>query len=230
VKFLLSPVVLPRWVAAATVAIVLVPVLQDPAAAAPGPSRRELTAQQKKLGDQLEKITEQYNGLRLQLTQAKRAAKSASDTADRQSRELDTVRQQVVKLAVESYKNGSSGSLSLQTAENPQTLLDQTAVLNYFSSRGDDQFKLLAQALQGSNRSRKAALDRLDRVNGLAKDAEKKREDIRALLTKVKGRLGEATPLPEPSAPSAPSAPPAPKVDPGESSTKAAGAVRAAPV
>ena len=76
-KFLLSPVVLPRWVAAAAVAIVLVPVLQDPAAAAPGPSRRELTAQQKKLGDQLEKITEQYNGLRLQLTQAKRAAKSA---------------------------------------------------------------------------------------------------------------------------------------------------------
>lgn len=224
--FLLSPVALPRWVAAAAVAIVLVPIFPDPAAAAPGPSRKELTAQEKKLGDQLEKLTEQYNGLRLQLKQTRRAAKSAADNATRQSKELEAVRLQVVRLAAESYKNGGSGPMSLATVENPQTLLDQTAVLGYFSTRGDSQFKVLAQAVQNSNRSSKTAQDRADRVNGLAADAKKKREDIRALLAKVKGKLGEATPQPAPTAPPVPS--PAPKVDPGDASGKAAGAVRAA--
>lgn len=208
-----------RWVMVATAAIVLIPILPGPAAAEPPPTRKELTAQEKRLGDQLETITEQYNGLRVQLAQARRAAKSAADNAARQSKALETVRLQVVRLAAESYKNGSSGSMSLATVENPQALLDQTAVMNYFSARSDDQFKVLAQALQNSSRSQKTAQDRADRVDGLTTDAKKKREDIQALLTKVKGKLGKATAEPTP---------PAPIIDPGEASDKATGALKAA--
>jgi cell wall-associated NlpC family hydrolase len=203
----------------ATVAIVLIPIFPGQAAAEPPPTRKELTAQEKRLGDQLETITEQYNGLRVQLAQARRAAKSAADNATRQSKALETVRLQVVRLAAESYKNGSSGSMSLATADDPQALLDQTAVMNYFSARGDDQFKVLAQALQNSSRSQKTAQDRADRVNGLTTDAKKKRENIEALLTKVQGKLGKATAEP---------APPAPNIDPGEASGKATGALKAA--
>jgi len=213
-----------RWALAATAAIVLIPIFPGLAAAEPPPSRKELTAQEKKLGDQLETITEQYNGLRVQLAQARRAAKSAADNAKRQSDALETIRLQVVRLAAESYKNGTSGSMSLATVDNPQTLLDQTAVMNYFSAQGDGQFKILAQALQSSSRSQKTAQDRADRVNGLAAEAKKKRDDIRVMLTKVRGRLGVATTEPTPSAP----APPPPNVDPGEASGKAAGALKAA--
>ena len=70
-------------------------MLTVPAASAqPKPSKQELTTQ-------LEKLTERYNGLRVQLTQAQRAATAAQTGATRQQQDFTTMRAKIAQLAAE---------------------------------------------------------------------------------------------------------------------------------
>ncbi|MGI8333867.1 C40 family peptidase [Actinomadura scrupuli] len=198
-------------------AIAVVPV--SSVAAEPKPTRKELTAQEKKLADQLEKMTEQYNGLQVRLKQAQKAAKSAADGARAQQRSLETVRLKVAQMAAESYKSGGlDPAVALAGAKDPQALLDQSATLNYFTSQGSTQVRDLLQVLQASTRAQKAAQDRTAQVKSLSRASQQKLTDIRSALKKVRGKLGQSTA----------SGGPAPNVAPGGASAKAMGAVRAA--
>ncbi|MGI8333861.1 NlpC/P60 family protein [Actinomadura scrupuli] len=211
-----------RWTSAAVIAVSLVGFLPAVSAdAEPKPSRKELTAKEKQLADQLEKLTEQYNGLQVRLKQAQRASKIAADNARSQQQNLETVRVKVAQLAAERYKNGGlDPAVQLAASRDPQKMLDQSATLNYFTSKGSDQVRVLFQTLQATSRAQKAAQDRAERVNTLGKQAEQKLQTLRTELKKVKGKLGEST--------TGVVGGPAPNVAPGGASAKALGAVRAA--
>jgi peptidoglycan DL-endopeptidase CwlO len=149
-----------RWTVSAAAALVMAAgVLAVPAASAqPKPSKQELTTQP-------EKLTERYNGLRVQLTQAQRAATAAQTGATRQQQNFTTMRAKIAQLAAESYKHGGlDPAVGLATAQDPQTLLDQSATLDYISAKGGEQVRVLLQNLQETVRSRKAAQDRVAQV------------------------------------------------------------------
>jgi cell wall-associated NlpC family hydrolase len=211
-----------RWTSAAVIAVSLVALLPAVSAdAQPKPSRKELTAQEKQLADQLEKLTEQYNGLQVRLKQAQKASKIATDSARSQQQGLEAVRVKVAQLAADSYKNGGlDPAVQLAASKDPQKLLDQSATLNYFTAQSSDQVRLLFQTLQATSRAQKAAQDRAERVKTLGKQAEQKLQTLRGELKKVKGKLGQPT--------TGLAGGPAPNVAAGGASAKAMGAVRAA--
>ncbi|MGH3388005.1 MAG: coiled-coil domain-containing protein, partial [Actinomadura sp.] len=129
--------------------------------AEPEPTVKELKAQAKKLGEQLEQLSEQYNGLKVRLQQAQRAAKVAADNARRQEKALDVVQEKVGRLAANSYMSGGvDQAVAFVTAQNPQSMLDQAATLNFFAIQDGTEVQTLAQAMQASQRAKKAAQDR----------------------------------------------------------------------
>lgn len=209
----------PSWFAGwlVVVALVMSPL---PASAEPKPTRKQLTAQEKQLVDQLEVMTEQHNGLQVRLEQAKRAAKVARDGIARENSRFEEARQQVVKLAIESYKNGSADQATLWfTAENPQASLDQSAAINYLASQGDSRLSRLLQVMQSFSRAQRVAQDRADKVKTLSQESEKKRLRILSTLKQVRGKLDKPATSPQD---------PPPVIKTGSASTKALGAVKAA--
>ncbi|WP_395107642.1 NlpC/P60 family protein [Actinomadura sp. SCN-SB] len=204
-------------VAAVTVSL----VAATPVAAEPEPSRRELAKQQRKLADEAEQLTEQYNGLRVRIQQAQRAAKAASQNARRQQQALEELRTKVAGMAAETYKNGSSDpSAAFASSSDPQAVLDRSATLNYFARQNGTQVALMLQTMQAADRARKSAVNREQQVRQLADQAQRKRKSLEAKLAKVERKLGVGSPLPKRGA--------APAVDPAGASAKAMGAVKAA--
>jgi cell wall-associated NlpC family hydrolase len=203
------------------VAATLVTVLPaGSAVAAPKPSRKELTAQEKQLANQLEKMTEQYNGLQVRLKQAQRAAKVAADNAKIQQQGLDAARSRIAQMAAESYKNGGADpAVSFAGSKDPQAMLDQSATLNYFSTQGSAQVRTFFQTLQATARAQRAAQDRAAQVTSLAKDSHQRLKTLQTALNKLKGKLGQSAGGTTQAAPSVAS---------GGASAKAMGAVKAA--
>ncbi|MEU5991786.1 NlpC/P60 family protein [Spirillospora sp. NPDC047418] len=208
------------WTASIAVSATL--VAPPPAWAEPQPTRKELTARQKKLADEAEKLSEQYNGLRVRLQQAQRAAKVAEGNAVRQKKALDEARDRIVKLAADSYKNGPADpAVAFASADDPQAVLDKSATLHYFARQDSTRVAHLLQTMQSAERSRKSAEARAKQVRELTGEAKKKRKELQTKLKKVETKLGVGSGART-------NAGPAPNVDPGGASAKAMGAVRAA--
>ena len=163
--------------------------------AEPEPSTKELTAQAHRLADQLEQLTEQYNGLRVKLQQATRAAKVASDNAKRQEQALEGVREKLGTLAATSYmQGGTDPTVSFVAAKDPQALLDQAATLRYFATQDGTRVASMMQAMQSAQRARKAAEERAQQVQRLRSQLDAQRKKVTTLYEKVRTKVVKRDP------------------------------------
>ncbi|SEG28401.1 NlpC/P60 family protein [Thermomonospora echinospora] len=166
-----------------------------PGHADPDPSTKELTSQAHKLADRLEQLTERYNGLKVQLSQAQRAAKVAAANAARQEEALESVREKVGSLAATSYmQNGVDPAVALATGGDPQALLDQAATLRYFAEQDGTKVQGLVQAMQAAQRARKSAEDRAEQVTKLRTQLDDQREEVTELYEKIRGKIVKRDP------------------------------------
>ncbi|MFD0685827.1 NlpC/P60 family protein [Actinomadura fibrosa] len=183
--------------AGALAALSLAPNALSPhtAHADPEPSTKELTSQATKLADQLEQLTEQYNGLKVKLQQSQRAAKVATDNAKRQEKELKGIREKVGALAATSYMQGSSDpTVSFVASQDPQAVLDQAATLNYFATQDSTKVLGLMQAMQAAQRARKAADDRAQQVSQLRGQLDAQRKKVSSAYEKIRGKIVKQDP------------------------------------
>ncbi|WP_240809632.1 NlpC/P60 family protein [Actinomadura sp. WMMA1423] len=193
-----------RW-RAATAAGALIAVSAAPHALAPhtlavahadpDPSAKELRTKALKLADQLEQLTEQYNGLKVRLAQSQRAAKVATENAKRQEKTLEALRQKVGSLAATSYmQGGSDPAVSFVASQDPQSILDQAATLHYFAKQDSTQVLGLMQAMQSAQRARKSAEARAKQVKDLKTQLESQRTKITSAYEKIRGKLVDKDP------------------------------------
>ncbi|MFC6879739.1 MULTISPECIES: C40 family peptidase [Actinomadura] len=161
----------------------------------PEPSTKDLKAQATKLADQLEQLTEQYNGLKVKLQQSQRAAKVATENAKRQEKALQAVRDKVGNLAATSYmQGGSDPTASFVASQDPQAFLDQAATLHYFASQDGSKVQGLMQAMQAAQRARKAAEERARQVSDLRGRLEAQRKKVSQTYEKTRGKLVKKDP------------------------------------
>ncbi|WP_242613900.1 NlpC/P60 family protein [Actinomadura roseirufa] len=161
----------------------------------PGPSAKELKTQATKLADQLEQLTEQYNGLKVKLQQSQRAAKVATDNAKRQEEALRGIRERVGALAATSYmQGGSDPTVSFVASQDPQAVLDQAATLNYFATQDSTRVLGLMQTMQAAQRARKAAETRAQQVTQLRAQLDVQRKKVTQLYEKIRGQLVKKDP------------------------------------
>jgi cell wall-associated NlpC family hydrolase len=180
-------------VAAGVAGVLLVTGLALPlpaATAKPGPGMDALREQADQLNTQLEQLTEQYNGLKVRLQQAQRAAAIAQETSRRETTSLKGIQHQIGRLAALRYMNGGTDDApALFATSNPQALLDQVATLHYFTQQDDSQVRRLTQAIQNAVRSGQDAEDRAAQAIRLKSELQQKKASIHAMLDKVRRPL-----------------------------------------
>ncbi|WP_433146717.1 NlpC/P60 family protein [Actinomadura nitritigenes] len=174
---------------------VVVPHSLSVAHADPDPSAKELKDQAFKLADQLEKLTEQYNGLKVKLEQSQQAAKVAAGNAERQQKSLEGLREKVGSLAATSYmQGGTDPTVSFISAQDPQVVLDRAATLNYFATQDSTQVLGLMQAMQSAQRARKSAEERAQQVTQLKAQLTAQKKKVTTAYEKVRGKAVKKDP------------------------------------
>ncbi|GAB2870989.1 C40 family peptidase [Actinoallomurus bryophytorum] len=160
------------------------------AGAKPAPGIDTLRQQAGQLNTQLEQLTEQYDGLRVRLQQAQRAAEVAKATSTRETKALKSIQQRVGRLAALRYMHGGTDEApALFAAPDPQALLDQAATLHYFTQQDDTQVRQLTQAIQTAEHAWQNAQVHATQAAGLKTQLKQKKATIQKTLDKVRKPL-----------------------------------------
>ncbi len=144
----------------------------------PMPSLKDLVAQARALSNEINSLNEQYNGLRIQLTQAQTEARVAQGTYTRDLTELRAGNLAVGQLAAQSYMNGGlSTPLELLTTSTASTLIGRAAFVQELQKENGDQVSQIAEGVAAAQRARASAEQQTRRAKQLtAQMAIKRRQ------------------------------------------------------
>jgi cell wall-associated NlpC family hydrolase len=174
--------------AAATTALaLLVPAADSMAqATAPKPSLTELVAQAKQLEFQINALSEQYDGLSIQLGRAQSDAKIAQQAAARDATTLASGRQAIAQLAAENYMSaGLDPTLQALTTGNPEQFLSQAAAITELDQASGDRVSTLATIEEQDQRARQTAGQQVAAVQALQTQMNAKKQVINAKIDQV---------------------------------------------
>jgi peptidoglycan DL-endopeptidase CwlO len=175
-------------VAVATVGVVLP---SDPGIAAQQatpPSLQTLIAQAKQLSNQINTLSEQYDGMKIELTQARLEEQTAAQTANRDASQLGTGQAQVGQLAAESYMTGSvDPTLQFISSSNPQTVVGRASIMLQLDDEKGTQVNALATAENAARRARLTAQQQQNVVTGLVKAIQTKTNAIQSKMDVLNG-------------------------------------------
>ncbi len=175
--------------AALTAASVILPSdLGSAAQRTQPPSLKSLISQAKQLTSQINALSEQYDGLRIQLSQARAAERAAAATAVRDAGQLGAGQLQVGRLAAESYMTGNvDPTLQFISSSNPQMVVERAAIIQQLDQRKGAQVSALTAAENTARRARQTAEQQAGVVSGLVKQMQAKTAAIRAKVNKLNG-------------------------------------------
>ena len=144
----------------------------------PMPSLKDLVAQARALSNEINSLNEQYNGLRIQLTQAQTEARVAEGTYMRDLTELRAGNLVVGQLAAQSYMNGGlTTPLELLTTSTASTLIGRAAFVQELQKENGDQVSQIAEGVAAAQRARASAKQQTQRAKQLtAQMAIKRRQ------------------------------------------------------
>jgi cell wall-associated NlpC family hydrolase len=133
------------------------------------PSLQTLLARARVLSNQINSLDEQYNGLRIQLTQARTEARVAQRTYAEDLVRLGAGKVTVGQLAAQSYMNGGMNTtLEMLTSSSPQTVIDRAAIMQQLQQENGDKIGQLAEAVAAAQRARQTAQQQGTRAAHLA--------------------------------------------------------------
>ena len=144
--------------AAALASLVLPSGLGSAAPRQPAPDLKALIAKARLLSNQINTLDEQYNGLRIQLSQARIQAKVAQRTYSQDIIALSAGRLSIGQLAAQSYmNNGLDTTLSLLTTSNAQNMISRAAIMQQLQTQNSDRVDEMALAVAAAQRARASA-------------------------------------------------------------------------
>ncbi|MFD0898790.1 C40 family peptidase [Actinomadura sediminis] len=172
-----------------------VPRYGSAALADPGPSAGNLASEAYRLADEFEKLTEQYNGLRVRLDQAERAAEASKVNAEKQRGAFEALRKEIGRLAAARYMHGGDDpAVTFVASQDPQAVLDQAATFDYFAEQQSTEVVTYMRAMQAAERARKSAEQRAAQATGLKRQVEEQREKITREYEKIRGKVIKRAP------------------------------------
>jgi len=174
--------------AAATAALALLVPAADSMAqtTSPPPSLTTLVAQAKQLEFQINALSEQYDGLRIQLSRAQADAQIAEQAAARDATALASGQLAVAQLAAENYMSaGLDPTLQALTAGNPEQFLSQASTITELDQSSGDEVSILSDEESQDQRARQTADQQLATASALAAQLNTKKEAINAAIDQV---------------------------------------------
>ena len=165
----------------------LVPAADSMArATSPPPSLTTLVAQAKQLEFQINALSEQYDGLRIQLSRAQADAQLAQLAATRDATALASGQQAVAQLAAENYMNaGLDPTLAELTTGNPEQFLSQASTITELDQSRGDKVRALSNQEGQDQRARQTAGQQLATVRALEAQMNAKQQAISTKIDQV---------------------------------------------
>jgi peptidoglycan DL-endopeptidase CwlO len=170
-------------VSAATLASFALPAGLGSAAPGGGtPTSLQATiAAANRLSNQIDVLGQQYDALRIQLTQARAESKAARVTAQRDFRALSAGQAAVARIAAEGYMDyGFNPTLQLLQSNNPQQLLNRASIMLQLGHQNGETVSLLAEAEAAANRASLTATQEALLAGKLSAEINKKVAEIQA--------------------------------------------------
>jgi cell wall-associated NlpC family hydrolase len=144
-------------------------------------SLKALVARATKLSNQIDSLSEQYDGLKIQLTQARSESKIARQTALRDRRAMKAGRLAVGQIAAQGYMTGGiDPSLQLLQGSSPQVVLNRASILQQLQRENSNKVGLLAAAAAAAQRAQLTAVQAEARAKKLTAEMSKKVAQIQA--------------------------------------------------
>jgi peptidoglycan DL-endopeptidase CwlO len=150
------------------------------------PSLATLVAQAKQLEFQINALSEQYDGLHIQLTRAKADAKIAQSAAARGASAMSLSQQAVAQLAAENYMNsGLDPTLQALTAGNPNQFLNQASTMTELDQSSGAKVDTLSSEVNQALRAKQTADQQVAAVEALQVQMNAKKQAIQAKIDVV---------------------------------------------
>jgi len=171
---------------AAVAGLVLPATVSSAAVSRPQPSLASLVAQAKNLGHQIDVLSEQYDGLRIQLTEARAEAKTAMTTYRQDASRLVSGQAAIGQLAAESYMNGGLATpLQVLTSPNSGAMLSRAAIMQQLQTENGDRVSALSTAEAAARRAHDTAVQQETKVTTLAKTMAAKKQVIQGKVNRL---------------------------------------------
>lgn len=136
---------MPLAAAAAAVAVLLQGSASQAQTAASNPTLKQMVAEATQLSNEVDQLGQQYDGLKIQLTQANSQVKVAKLAEQRAQEAMAGSQKAVAQLAAMGYMNGGvSPTLQMLTSSDPNEFLNQASTVQQL----DDEAGMRVSALQ----------------------------------------------------------------------------------
>jgi len=153
---------------------------------APKPNLTTLVAEAKQLEFQINALSEQYDGLRIQLTRAQADARIAENAAARGAAALAVGKQAVAQLAAENYMNsGLDPTLQALTTTNAEQFLSQASTITELDQSSGDKVSTLSNEESQALRAKQTADQQVAAVDALEAQMNAKKQAIVAKIDQV---------------------------------------------
>jgi cell wall-associated NlpC family hydrolase len=154
----------------------------------PQPSLKTLVAQAKVLETQINSLSEQYDGLRIQLNRAKANSTIAQQAASRGQAALAVGQQAIAQLAAANYMNsGLDPTFAALTAGNPSQFLSQASAMDEINQSSGVKVSTLSNKVTQALRDKETADQQAAAVRALETQMDAKKKVIEAKIDKVNG-------------------------------------------
>jgi cell wall-associated NlpC family hydrolase len=164
----------------ATLASFALPAVAATAAPATTPtSQKALLAKATKLSNQIVSLSEQYDGLKIQLNEAQAEARVARKAALRDAKQLIAGQTAVGQIAAQGYMTGSfDPALQLLQSSDPQSFISRASIMIQLQQENGDKVTVVAAAEAAAERARLTAQQQARRAAVLAAEMSKKVQAI----------------------------------------------------
>jgi len=143
------------------------------------PSLKALLARASKLSSQIDNLSQQYDGLKIQLTEATTEARIAREAAARDAKQLAAGQAAVGQIAAQGYMTGSfDPALQLLQSSNPQSFINRASIMLQLQRENGDKVTILAAAEAAARRARLIAQQQAHRATVLAAEMNTKVQAI----------------------------------------------------
>ncbi|WP_245642621.1 C40 family peptidase [Nonomuraea candida] len=162
-----------------------------PALSDPRPTLGQAKAKLEKLNDKADKVVDQYNTANERYKKAKSTYTKLNESYQRKLETVAELREQVVGMAVDSYKLGEDVTSwpGLFGSDNPSALLSGWAVAGQLSRERAEKLAAFNEANKGLKAERDKAQEALQDADEERDAVEKERSEIRKLIAQQKKLL-----------------------------------------
>lgn len=168
---------------AATVAILLQGGGSEASTVRAQPSLSALVAEARQLSNEVDSLSQQYDGLQIQMSHAKTEERLAKLAASRAAKALAGSQQAVAQLAAMGYMNqGLSPTLQMLTSGNPEQFLNQVSVVQELDNQAGERLTSVQKEQLAAARAQVTAREQIATVNQLQTEINSKVSAIHAKL------------------------------------------------